>query len=90
MAAPERPAGIVHWREVEKPENGHYDGDDEPTSIYNLTATRSTSSTVAGEAIVYPAGKAVVTSAFVVMAPGERTICIGTACRCSPTCWKAS
>ena len=42
---------------------------------YNLTGTRSTSKTIVGEDIVYPTtGKAVVTSAIVVMAPGERTI----------------
>ena len=42
---------------------------------YNLTGTASTSKTIVGEDIVYPTtGKAVVTSAIVVMAPGERTI----------------
>lgn len=42
---------------------------------YNLTGTVSTSKTIVGEDIVYPTtGKAVVTSAIVVMAPGERTI----------------
>ncbi len=41
---------------------------------YNLTGTVSTSKTIVGEDIVYPKGKAVVTSAIVVMAPGERTI----------------
>lgn len=42
---------------------------------YNLTGTVSTSKTIVGEDIVYPTtGKAVVTSAIVVMAPGEKTI----------------
>ncbi len=42
---------------------------------YYLTGTASTSKTIVGEDIVYPTtGKAVVTSAIVVMAPGERTI----------------
>ena len=42
---------------------------------YNLTGTVSTSKTILGEDIVYPTtGKAVVTSAIVVMGPGERTI----------------
>ena len=42
---------------------------------YPLTGTQSFSKTIVGEDIVYPAtGKAVITSAIVVMAPGERTI----------------
>ncbi|MBM3547644.1 MAG: cupin domain-containing protein [Alphaproteobacteria bacterium] len=42
---------------------------------YPLTGTHSTSKTIVGEDIVYPTtGKAVITSAIVVMAPGERTI----------------
>jgi quercetin dioxygenase-like cupin family protein len=42
---------------------------------YPLTGAQSSSKTIMGEDIVYPTtGKAVVTSAIVVMAPGERTI----------------
>ncbi len=42
---------------------------------YNLTGSRSASKTVVGEDIVYPTtGKAVITSAIVVLAPGEKTI----------------
>jgi quercetin dioxygenase-like cupin family protein len=42
---------------------------------YPLTGSQSTSKTIVGEDIVYPTtGKAVVTSAIVVLAPDERTI----------------
>lgn len=41
---------------------------------YNLTGSVSSSKTVVGEDIVYPRGKAVITSAIVVLAPGEKTI----------------
>ncbi|MSP49827.1 MAG: cupin domain-containing protein [Alphaproteobacteria bacterium] len=42
---------------------------------YPLTGAQSTSKTIVGEDLAYPTtGKAVVTSAIVVMAPGERTI----------------
>jgi quercetin dioxygenase-like cupin family protein len=42
---------------------------------YPLTGTQSTSKTIVGEDIAYPTtGKAVITSAIVVMAPGERTV----------------
>ena len=29
MAQPERPTYIAHWREIERPDKGRYDGDDE-------------------------------------------------------------
>jgi len=42
---------------------------------YPLTGTQSMSKTILGEDIVYPrTGKAVVTSAIVTVAPGERTV----------------
>jgi uncharacterized cupin superfamily protein len=33
MAAPERPSFIAHWSEIEKPDDSHYDQDDELMSI---------------------------------------------------------
>jgi uncharacterized cupin superfamily protein len=33
MATPERPSFIAHWREIEQPDDRHYDGDDELMSI---------------------------------------------------------
>ncbi|MBW8299247.1 MAG: cupin domain-containing protein [Hydrogenophaga sp.] len=33
MTKQERPACIAHWREVEGPDDGHYDGDDELMAI---------------------------------------------------------
>ena len=33
MPAPERPPFIAHWSELEKPDDSHYDGDDELMSI---------------------------------------------------------
>jgi uncharacterized cupin superfamily protein len=33
MATPERPSFIAHWREIERPDDRHYDGDDELMSI---------------------------------------------------------
>ncbi|GEO84271.1 MULTISPECIES: cupin domain-containing protein [Alphaproteobacteria] len=33
MTKEERPACIAHWRDVEGPDNSHYDGDDERMSI---------------------------------------------------------
>ena len=33
MATPDRPSFIAHWREIERPDDQHYDGDDELMSI---------------------------------------------------------
>jgi uncharacterized cupin superfamily protein len=33
MATPDRPPFIAHWREIERPDDKHYDGDDELMSI---------------------------------------------------------
>lgn len=33
MATPERTSPIAHWGEIERPDDRHYDGDDEPMSI---------------------------------------------------------
>jgi uncharacterized cupin superfamily protein len=33
MGTPERPTFIAHWSEIERPDDKHYDGDDEPMSI---------------------------------------------------------
>ena len=33
MATPDRPSFIAHWRQIERPDDQHYDGDDELMSI---------------------------------------------------------
>ena len=33
MTTPDRPSCIAHWREIERPDDRHYDGDDELMSI---------------------------------------------------------
>jgi uncharacterized cupin superfamily protein len=33
MATPEHPSFVAHWREIEQPDDRHYDGDDELMSI---------------------------------------------------------
>ena len=33
MATPAHPACIAHWSEIERPDERHYDGDDELMSI---------------------------------------------------------
>ena len=33
MATPDRPPFIAHWSEIERPDDRHYDGDDELMSI---------------------------------------------------------
>jgi len=48
--------------------------DTPPPASYPATALLSTSTTVVGEPIVYPPGKAQVTAAIVTIAPGGKTI----------------